>query len=331
LISFVILIIVSPMTSIHQGADLGGSGSELVLTTLAEASHVRYAVTLVCPPGYAHNLALLEIAETLYYAMVSLGLDAMLTDKLDEPGRRHIVLGAHLLSSFGLGPLKPDSIIYNFEQIDPASPWIEVAYLNLLRKHEVWDYSTTNIELLKLQGLISVHHLPLGYVKNLERITPVAQDIDVLFYGSINPRRQLVLDELKATGLNVKQIFGYYGIPRDELIARSKIVLNIHYYESKIFEVARVSYLLTNGVCIVSEVGPDPVEQDYAGALAFAAYEDLTATCVALINDPGRRSDIAKVGQFFMRGLPQEKFILTVLESSKNFKRPDVQPPPMQF
>ena len=274
--------------------------------TAGIVSPMPYAVTLVCPTGYVHSLALLEIAETLNHALTNMGVDSILTDKFDEPGRCHIVLGAHLLSKFAMGPLKPDSIIYNFEQIDPDSPWLEESYLSLLRRHQVWDYSARNILLLQRQGVANIQHVPLGYVAQMERIKPAVQDIDVLFYGSINPRRQAVLDALMAAGLKVKQVFNYYGPPRDELIARSKIVLNMHYYESKIFEVARVTYLLTNGVCVVSETGNDPVEQDYADALAFAPYEGLVSTCLTLITNPQQRQAIARQGQEFIRSLRQE-------------------------
>ncbi|HVC63216.1 MAG TPA: hypothetical protein VND19_22990 [Acetobacteraceae bacterium] len=35
-----------------------------------------------------------------------------------------------------------------------------------------------------------VHHVPIGYVPQSTRIAPVpAQDIGVLFYGSVTPRR----------------------------------------------------------------------------------------------------------------------------------------------
>jgi hypothetical protein len=41
--------------------------------------------------------------------------------------------------------------------------------------------------------------MPVGYVPELERIRPApAEDIDVLFFGSVNDRRQRVLDQLRA-------------------------------------------------------------------------------------------------------------------------------------
>jgi len=277
------------------------------------SSSQHYAVTVIQPPGYVHSMAFWEVAETLHFALENMGIDSIITDRVDVPGRFHIVLGANLIDKISKEQIRSDSIIYNFEQMDPDSPWLDEVYLNLLRKHKVWDYSARNIALLKEKGVANIDHLPLGYVRQLERIKPAVQDIDVLFYGSINPRRKAVIDALKAENLNVVHVFGTYRVERDALIARSKIVLNLHFYESKIFEIARVSYLLTNGVCVVSESGLDPIEDDFKQSLVFAPYCDLTAACVALVNDTTRRRTIARQGQQFMRSLPEEPLLERVL------------------
>jgi hypothetical protein len=62
---------------------------------------------------------------------------------------------------------------------------------------------------------------------------------------------------MRGRGLRVESAFGCYGEERDALIARARIVLNVHYYESKVFEVVRVSYLLANRKCVLSESGSD--------------------------------------------------------------------------
>jgi hypothetical protein len=269
----------------------------------------KYSVVVVTPPGYVHASALQEIAETLYYGLIKLGFEAQITESLNEPGRRSIVLGAHLLGKFALGALNSDAIVFNMEQFDAESVWVDEAYLNLMFTHEVWDYSELNIHILRKIGLTNVHHLPLGYAAELERIDFVVQDIDVLFYGSLNSRRQKVFDEMRAAGINFKHLFGVYGTHRDSFIARAKIVLNVHFYESKIFEVARVSYLLTNGVCVLSEMGPDPIENKYVDGVVFSPYENLTNTCLELLNDPLRRNAVALQGQLIMRSMPQEYYL----------------------
>jgi len=282
----------------------------------------RFAVTLVSPPGYVHAPALSEIAETVHYGLSTLGYDSILTSRLDEPGRRSILLGADLLNHVNLhiGQPKPGSIIYNFEHVDPDSYWIKSAYLDLLKRHPIWDYSQRNIALLRHNGVRELEYVPIGWMPQLTRIAPAIADIDVLFYGSINERRLRILNQLKARNVRVEHIFGMYGRERDALIARSKIVLNLHYYESKIFEIARVSYLLANGVCVVSENGRDPAERQFSDALAFASYRELVDTCLRLLADQDGRVRLGARGKQWMQSQREDNFLRQALEMGRKSK-----------
>ena len=125
---------------------------------------MKYAVTIVSPPGYVHSAAFYEVAETIHYGLLSLGRDSILTNEGMLPGRRHIVLGSNLLPAYRL-PIKPDSILYNLEQIDLDSPWLNGDLLELFRHHTVWDYSKINEAALTKLGVRVQHVLPIGYVK----------------------------------------------------------------------------------------------------------------------------------------------------------------------
>ena len=274
----------------------------------------KYSVILVCPAGYIHSLALLEIAETIHYSLINLGIDSILTDSLDVTDRRQIILGAHLIKSNDIEWLKDDAIIYNFEQIDPNSPWLDQTYFSLLNKYKVWDYSLQNIQILKNMGVTNIHHSPLGYVHQMSRINSSNQkDIDILFYGSINQRRENIILSLKEHGVNIINLFGVYGQERDSFIARSKIVINIHFYESKIFEIARVSYLLANNVCVVSEEGPDPIEKMYSDAVVFSAYDQLVPTCLSLLNNEEKRIEISNNGRKIIESCNQMNYLAPLL------------------
>ncbi len=90
---------------------------------------------------------------------------------------------------------------------------------------------------------------------------------------------------------------GRLGASRDAWIARSKIVLNVHYWEAKIFEIARVSYLLANRRAVVSERGADPtLERDLESGIAFADYDELVDRCVELLGDERARRELAERG-----------------------------------
>ncbi len=212
-----------------------------------------------------------DIAETLRY-----GFKALAATGYRLPDRT-VMLGAHLLP----WDTRPDAqrILYNFEQRD-SGPLTNSA-LHLYRQHEVWDYSASNVAWLAEHG-VKAKHVPVGFVPELQRIQKVAPDIDVLFYGLVNTRRRRLLDDLRAAGLRVYESINSYGHDRDNLIARSKIVLNVHFYETGIFEIVRCSYLFANKVCVVSEQSID-VPPELSDAAVFAYYDQLVDVCLHVI------------------------------------------------
>ena len=97
----------------------------------------------------------------------------------------------------------------------------------------------------------------------------------MLFYGSLNSRRQAVLENLRLAGLKVVHLFGVYGEERDAAIANAKVVLNLHYYEDSIHELVRTSYLLANKKAVVSEAGPGTeIEDGIREAMVAVPYEE---------------------------------------------------------
>jgi hypothetical protein len=107
-----------------------------------------------------------------------------------------------------------------------------------------------------------------------------------------------------------------YGDERDRLIARSRVVLNVHYYEAKVFEIVRVSYLLGNGRAVVSERGAEPAEEaPFEQGVAFAPYEGLVDTCLRLLEEPEARQRLANAGQLAMSGRLQVNYLEPVLTS----------------
>ncbi|MEB3071657.1 hypothetical protein [[Mycobacterium] vasticus] len=257
-----------------------------------------FAVTVVSPPSNPTiGGAFREIAEAVHHALLALGHDSVLTDRLDLDDRRTIVFGANHLLHYGL-QLPKNPIFYNLEQLGDDSPWMATPeFVNLFRRYPNWDYSQTNIDYLASRGLPRPTHVPIGYVPELTRITPVPVDIDVLFYGMLSARRYAILKDLHDRGLRIKWLTGALGASRDAWIARSKIVLNMHYWDAKIFEIARVSYLLANKRAVVSERGDDPaLEHELESGVAFADYDDLVDRCVELLADERARCELAEQG-----------------------------------
>ncbi|MGB8699020.1 MAG: methyltransferase domain-containing protein, partial [Thermosynechococcaceae cyanobacterium] len=265
-----------------------------------------FAVLIVSPPGYKHSQIFAEVAETLHFGLIALGYRSVITDQI-LPEHRHIVLGVNLLQ-FCSVEIPEDSILYNLEQISPDSPWITESMLELFQSYTFWDYSLVNCMQLCLLGCSHVQHVPLGYVPQLTRISPIPEkekDIDILFYGSPTEKRSKILDELRQKNLNVVQLSGIYGTERDHLIAKSKIVINIHCYEAKVFEIVRVSYLLANRIFVLSEDSPDdPQAQSLQGGVAFAQYENLVETCLYFLGNLQQRKEMSEKGfQLFCQDL----------------------------
>ncbi|KUP94609.1 CgeB family protein [Tritonibacter horizontis] len=245
-----------------------------------------------------------------------LGYSAILAEDNLFPNARHIVLGGHLLSSGALMNLPEDTVLFNLEQLSETNWAVKPAYKQALSQFEVWDYSERNIEFLKaLRGDEKVKHVRLGYADELCRIPQRdEQETDVLFYGMLNVRRQKIVDDLRAAGLNVTAVTGVYGAKRDGMISRSKVVLNMHFYETQIFEIARVSYLLANKKAVVSEIGENTqIDPDLLNCIQPSTYEDLVETCKSLVADTPRRQELANRGYEIFRNMKQSEYLKHVL------------------
>jgi SAM-dependent methyltransferase len=224
---------------------------------------------------------------------------------------RAIILGGNLFSDLEKAELRRslarNSVLFNIENI--SSSFMDESYINLLREFQVWDYSRANARALSKRLNRDVHHFKLFYCKELYRIPErPKKDIDVLFYGSFNTRRSQVLDELRNRGLNVAAVFGVYGEELDELISRSKVVVNIHFYENGHFECVRVFDLLANRrVVVCEESAAGDVDHDLAEALTIVPYERLAATVAKLVEDEALREEAASIGhEAFVRRNAEE-------------------------
>lgn len=250
----------------------------------------KFQVTLIRPQGYPHTEAFREIAETLQFGLRSIGHTATISENVIDRSATNLLLGAHLLSTGDARLVPTGSIIYNLEQLGGAQ--LQPAYYQLARQHRIWDYDQRNIEKWKtLHCAYAPVHVPIGYVPELTRISATQpQDIDVLFYGSLNERRNRILYALKDLGINVHAVFGVYGRERDDLIARSKLVLNVHFYETKVFEIVRASYLLANSKAVVTECSPDAaMEKGLTDCVLALPYDSLVEGCRSLLQDEQKR------------------------------------------
>jgi hypothetical protein len=275
----------------------------------------QFSIWIVSPANYVHSRCFEEVALGLQEAFACLELEApIVTDPTLVRGSA-VVLGANLLSLIPK-PWPERLVLFNLEQIEEGSPWMKPEYIELLKRYPVWDYSARNLARLKAHGIDHVVLCGIGYMPALTRIGPVSDEFDVLFVGSINQRRRAVLDELARKGKSVSAGHVVYGDQRDKLISAAKVVLNMHYYESQVFEIVRVSYLLANSKCVVSESGQDDwLEAPLRDGIAFTTYEGLTETCLRLLEQPRERARLAATGFERFCGLSQVPMLSRALAS----------------
>ncbi len=267
-------------------------------------------IWVVSPKGYSHVRAFDEVVFSLKRGFENLGFSIVVHwGELPLVGIP-LIVGANLLRAVPEGSLPNGSIIYNLEQIDEGSDWLSADYIEVLRKHLVWDYSQANIAALAALGVTNAVHVPIGYVAELERIVPAEPDIDVLFVGSLNKRRSDILESIAARGLNVVSCFDVYGAERDALYARTKVFLNVHALEAKVFEVVRVSYALANGLFVISERGLD-TELDglFDGGVCWASVEQIGDLCVEYCQSESARNRVADRGREIVRSMPIEEIL----------------------
>jgi GT2 family glycosyltransferase len=277
----------------------------------------RFNILLVEPPGYAHAGVFDELADLLAHSLRSMGHIAQIQRNYAERDSLNIVLGYNLLPN-PAELRKVPHVIYQLEQLSDQEGWFRPELFEVLRfADEVWDYAPENIAFLSQRGLGDVKLLPIGSHDTMRRIGRQTQDIDVLFYGCLNDRRRAILEEIGKFA-SVKCLVGVYGKERDAFIARSKIVLNLHYYEAQIMEQVRLSYLLNNHAFVISESSPRDV---YEGSLVTAAAGDIVETVKYYLDHPQERYQKAKAGFHFLKSRPMVDFLRQVLPADQALRR----------
>lgn len=241
-----------------------------------------------------------EVIETVHWGLEQLGHQVSYAANVFASNATNIIFGAQVMELEAFDALPSDTIVYNFEQLRgiPADR-IRRQLKICAERFKIWDYSAANLDAWMSVKRGNVQVVPIGYAPILTRIPkPQYQDIDVLLYGSPGENRLYVFDALCRTGLSAAFLCGFYGNARDDLIARSKIVLNILSYDrAKIFEIVRVSYLWANRKAVISDSEPGVyMEEDVHAAITLSSLDDIAASCGKLLGDDVGRAEIEESG-----------------------------------
>jgi len=189
-------------------------------------------------------------------------------------------------------------VIYQLEQLyDNKSQWYNIKSNNgnvvnrtkhiqkaLSECDEIWDYSLDNINFLKTEGFNNIIHVPLDFTSKLIKTNNIVNPkYELLFLGSVNDRRAKTLSLLsdkynicilapevdcnkyKDNNFGKCMHHSAFGDDLYEYVFNSKIIINLHYYESCLQEQVRIFELLINNKLIISEKS----KRNYFGDLIY--------------------------------------------------------------
>jgi hypothetical protein len=140
-------------------------------------------------------------------------------------------------------------ILYQLEQ--STSNWFSKKYYNYINNSNyIWEFSIKNRLLYNDIPLNQINYQMTPYYLN--NIPSNNIEYDVFFYGATNVRRQKILNKISEI-YNLKIGFGIIGDEKYDIISKSKIILNIHYYDDCSLEACRINEILQYNKVIISE------------------------------------------------------------------------------
>ncbi|HJV70839.1 methyltransferase domain-containing protein [Ideonella sp.] len=218
-------------------------------------------LAIMQPAGYVHSLGFLDQARYFRYQFRRMGAEVTISKNRLREDAVNFVFGAHL--GFPAEWTRRHACIFvNLEQLGQGGAQVNADYLNLLRRNAVCDYDADNLAayLDPAADPADIPLFPFAHAPYLRGdASPALEErpIDLLFFGSMNPRRRAFLDKIEQAGFSVASFdTPVYGPERDDFIRQAKAVLNCHFYESSRFEQARAFQCLSLGTPVISERTP---------------------------------------------------------------------------
>ena len=242
--------------------------------------HRRIDVVIITPP---HSIYIAHLIEN---TLKESGRSVAICNKYEcsqDKGQRYFIICPQVFSY-----LPKNYVAVQMEQCVNAR-WFTPEYLAILDRAEaILDYSSINIEYLISQGipLQKIFYMPIGILPEYDKylsgagydLPETGREIDVLFYGDLNCER--IKSYLKALDkrFNLHIASETFGEEMLALIMRSKVVVNVHYYEGALLETARIYETLSLGIPVVSEASVD-IDQHGAlsGVVKFTPVGDIDA------------------------------------------------------
>ena len=203
------------------------------------------------------------LTHVLHILIRETGRDCQIVEQCDEKDDddENII---YIISFFHhLKTLPKHYIAYNVEQMHCASFTKKKSYKDILKSAiQCWDYNTKNMLQYKTESQIWMP-IPLVYKNHPFINTSISNEqqkpdsVDILFYGSINTRRMMIMKYLiyyfQNCSIRIKYLTHTYNDDLYDWIRRSKIVLNLGYYTNTMLATYRLNEILCHQRAIISE------------------------------------------------------------------------------
>jgi hypothetical protein len=248
-----------------------------------------------------------EAAICLVDAIRAAGHEAQHVHNRIDPDAWSIVLGATPALPPGVELDPRTCAVFNFEQLGGQSAIGTPEYRRWLAEWLVLDYHSRNVVFLRAENGPRQQAIELPIVPSPRLAEPSGDEpktVDVLFFGTPNPRRDAVLRALQEAGLTVEVVAGAYADELAPAVRRARIVLHVHFYESALFPVVRMVQPVARGIPVVCEDSVFSAGADWSGSgIRFAPYSQLVQACQALLQSPDEQRERAARALAFARGI----------------------------
>jgi len=180
-------------------------------------------------------------AKNLVLELNKFGIPSQLVEEIADDDEIYIIYGA-----LNAPKIPKNYIVYQTEIA--GTHFFNERYLEIIKNAlAVFEYAEQNLSAYKHDNVI---YLAPGVYPQ----TAVEKDIPLLFYGWIDgsERRKTILDII-SKAYDVKIVTNITGQAMWDILSRTKVVLNIHYYDNSPLELFRISEAISHNCFVITE------------------------------------------------------------------------------
>lgn len=173
-------------------------------------------------------------------------------------------------------------------------------------------------ECLKLNT--NSYHVCEGFDADVDRPLDFDHEVDVSFIGDIYGNR---LKTLQSCGHQVTVVQGAYGIHHSQVVAKTRINLNIVTANGAS---DRVYKILAAGGFLISDdwIGREAMFVDGEDLIIFKDYSDLTSKISYFLKNPEERQRIADSGHLTVQEYSRHDWAVGIIDAYKSYKQTKV-------